>query len=251
MSRLHKMSIQGIRSFGNRDQDTQVITFFSPLTVIVGPNGSGKTTIIECLKYMATGIMPPGAKTGGAFVHDPKVAHDTEVRGQIRLLFQDVTGHNVQVQRTLVATQKKINISLRTLEGVIIREGINGEPIQITSKCVELDKEMVTAFGVSTAILENVIFCHQEESNCEGKQLKTKFDDIFAATKYMKALELIRKIRTEKLQTVKISRAEIGHLKTYRDMLVQKKRQYAEIDERRQTSKVNVESIQLKLEPID
>jgi DNA repair protein RAD50 len=50
--------------------------------------------------------MPPGAKTGGAFVHDPKVAHDTEVRGQIRLLFQDVTGHNVQVQRTLVATQK-------------------------------------------------------------------------------------------------------------------------------------------------
>ncbi|CAF4056195.1 unnamed protein product, partial [Rotaria sordida] len=254
MSRLHKMSIQGIRSFGNRDQDTQVITFFSPLTVIVGPNGSGKTTIIECLKYMATGIMPPGAKTGGAFVHDPKVAHDTEVRGQIRLLFQDVTGHNVQVQRTLVATQKKTNISLRTLEGIIIREGINGEPIQITSKCIELDKEMVTAFGVSTAILENVIFCHQEESNwplSEGKQLKTKFDDIFAATKYMKALELIRKIRTEKLQTVKISRAEIGHLKTYRDMLVQKKRQYAEIDERRQTSKVNVESIQLKLEPID
>ncbi len=78
---------------------------------------------------------------------------------------------------------------------------------------------MVTAFGVSTAILENVIFCHQEESNwfvckffiwndhwnwifrplSEGKQLKNKFDDIFAATKYMKALELIRKIRTEKV----------------------------------------------------
>ncbi|CAF4339583.1 unnamed protein product, partial [Rotaria sordida] len=104
-----------------------------------------------------------------------------------------VTGQNVQVQRTLVATQKKTNISLRTLESVIIREDINGEPIQITSKCIELDKEMITAFGVSTAILENVIFCHQEESNwplSEGKQLKTKFDDIFAATKYMKALKL-------------------------------------------------------------
>ena len=104
---------------------------------------------------------------------------------------------------------------------MIIREGINGEPVQITSKCVELDREMVTAFGVSTAILENVIFCHQEESNwfvqdndnfvfssfslcfrplSEGKQLKNKFDDIFAATKYMKALELIRKIRTEKVR---------------------------------------------------
>jgi len=33
----------------------------------------------------------------------------------------------------------------------------------------------------------------------EGKQLKNKIDDIFAETKYMKALELIRKIRTEKV----------------------------------------------------
>jgi hypothetical protein len=32
---------------------------------------------------------------------------------------------------------------------------------------------------------------------------------------------------------------------------LQKKRQYAEIDERRQASKVNVESIKQKLEPIE
>lgn len=32
MSRLHKMSIQGIRSFAPRDEDIQVISFFSPLT---------------------------------------------------------------------------------------------------------------------------------------------------------------------------------------------------------------------------
>ncbi len=39
------------------------------------------------------------------------------------------------------------------------------------------------------AVLENVIFVHQEESNwplAEGKVLKEKFDDIFAATKYTK-----------------------------------------------------------------
>lgn len=37
------------------------------------------------------------------------------------------------------------------------------------------------------AVLENVIFVHQEESNwplAEGRVLKDKFDDIFAATKY-------------------------------------------------------------------
>ena len=61
---------------------------------------------------------------------------------------------------------------------MIIREGINGEPIQITSKCVELDREMVTAFGVSTAILENVIFCHQEESNWSVALISTRIIEL-------------------------------------------------------------------------
>ncbi len=34
--------------------------------MIVGQNGSGKTTIIECLKYACTGKLPPGgASTAG------------------------------------------------------------------------------------------------------------------------------------------------------------------------------------------
>ena len=43
MSKIDKMSIMGIRSFGPEDSDRQIIHFFSPLTLIVGPNGSGKT----------------------------------------------------------------------------------------------------------------------------------------------------------------------------------------------------------------
>jgi len=31
-------------------------------------------TIIECLKYATTGLLPPNSK-GGAFIHDPKVSH--------------------------------------------------------------------------------------------------------------------------------------------------------------------------------
>lgn len=45
---------------------------------------------------------------------------------------------------------------------------------------------MPKQLGVSKAILENVIFCHQEESNwplSEPASLKKKFDDIFEATK--------------------------------------------------------------------
>jgi DNA repair protein RAD50 len=62
---------------------------------------------------------------------------------------------------------------------------------------------MVAALGVSKAVLENVIFCHQEESNwplLEGKAVKQRFDDIFASTRYVKALENIFKIKKEEVK---------------------------------------------------
>lgn len=43
MSKIDKMSILGVRSFGIEDKDKQIISFFDPLTVLVGPNGAGKT----------------------------------------------------------------------------------------------------------------------------------------------------------------------------------------------------------------
>ena len=49
--------------------------------------------------------------------------------------------------------------------------------------------------GVSQAVLQNVIFCHQEESNWilgDPKTLKDKFDAIFASTRYSKALDHIK-----------------------------------------------------------
>lgn len=112
MSTVDKMLIKGIRSFDPENKN--VITFFKPLTLIVGPNGAGKTvflllsasylrlecnslfivdvegsyfllpffffsvcnlqTIIECLKLSCTGELPPNARSGHSFIHDPKVA---------------------------------------------------------------------------------------------------------------------------------------------------------------------------------
>ena len=62
----------------------------------------------------------------------------------------------------------------------------NGEKVQITTKCADLNREMVSALGVSKAVLSSVIFCHQEDSNWpldEGKSVKQRFDDMFAATR--------------------------------------------------------------------
>ena len=46
MSQLEELRIRGIRGFSPDEEDTQVITFNAPLTVISGINGSGKTVII-------------------------------------------------------------------------------------------------------------------------------------------------------------------------------------------------------------
>lgn len=72
MSRIDGLTVQGIRSFAPDHRES--VTIYTPLTLIVGYNGSGKTTIIECLKYATTGQLPPNSK-GGAFVHDPKVGN--------------------------------------------------------------------------------------------------------------------------------------------------------------------------------
>ncbi|NWV28552.1 RAD50 protein, partial [Origma solitaria] len=251
MSRIEKMSILGVRSFGVEDKDKQVITFFDPLTILVGPNGAGKTTIIECLKYISTGDFPPGTK-GKTFVHDPKVANETDVRAQIRLQFRDVNGEPLAVQRSMICTQKGKTPDFKTLESVITRTK-HGEKISLSSKCAEIDREMISALGVSKAVLNNVIFCHQEESNwplSEGKALKQKFDEIFSATRYIKALEALRQVRLKQTLKVKECQAELKYLKQNKEKAQEIQDHLSNREAQLAASKENVKSIESQLEPL-
>jgi DNA repair protein RAD50 len=62
MANIEKLAIRGVRSFHPDREET--IEFYSPLTMIVGANGCGKTSIIESLKYACTGAMPPSCSNG-------------------------------------------------------------------------------------------------------------------------------------------------------------------------------------------
>ncbi|NWR51186.1 RAD50 protein, partial [Regulus satrapa] len=251
MSRIEKMSILGVRSFGVEDKDKQVITFFNPLTILVGPNGAGKTTIIECLKYICTGDFPPGTK-GKTFVHDPKVANETDVRAQIRLQFRDVNGELLAVQRSMVCTQKGKTPEFKTLESVITRTK-HGEKVSLSSKCAEIDREMISALGVSKSVLNNVIFCHQEESNwplSEGKALKQKFDEIFSATRYIKALEALRQVRLKQSLKVKECQTELRYLKQNKEKAQEIQEHLSNREAQLAASKENVISIENQLEPL-
>ena len=207
MSKINKLQILGVRSFDNTRSET--IQFYSPLTLIVGYNGSGKTTIVECLKYATCGELPPNSK-GGAFIHDPKLAGEKEVLAQVKLSFQATSGAEMVTTRSLQLTVKKTTRSVKTLEGHlhIIK---NGEKTSISTRVAELDQIIPQYLGVSTAILDNVIFCHQDESLwplSEPSVLKKKFDEIFEAQKYTKAIDnikLLRKKQNEELGKFKLT----------------------------------------------
>ncbi|KAA1112937.1 DNA repair protein rad50 [Puccinia graminis f. sp. tritici] len=217
MSQIDKLAIRGIRSFDN--QSIAVIQFYSPLTVIVGHNGSGKTTIIESLKYITTGDLPPNTK-GGAFVHDPSIAGESVVMAEVLLRFKNLAGAKLIASRRLQVSKKKNTaLTMKTLEGTLSYNDDSSAPNSkrrtISTKCAEMDSEVPRHLGISKAILENVIFCHQEESNwplSEPASLKKKFDEIFEATKYTKALDNIKSIKKEAAVELKVDKEKYAAL---------------------------------------
>ncbi|KAI9246882.1 hypothetical protein BDA99DRAFT_259122 [Phascolomyces articulosus] len=79
-----------------------------------------------------------------------------------------------------------------------------------------MDTQLPQHLGVSKAILDNVVFCHQEESNwplSEPAVLKKKLDEIFASTRYTKALATIKDNRKELTQENKVETVALAALK--------------------------------------
>ncbi|KAL2260404.1 hypothetical protein VTK26DRAFT_5596 [Humicola hyalothermophila] len=228
MSRIEKLSILGVRSFGPQHPET--IAFNTPLTLIVGYNGSGKTTIIECLKYATTGELPPNSK-GGAFIHDPNLVGEKDVRAQVKVSFRSTVGESYVVTRNLQLLVKKSTRSQKSLEGSLLLRN-NGERHVISTRVAELDMLVPEKLGVSPAVLEAVIFCHQDESlwpMSEPSALKKRFDEIFEAMKYTKVidnLKILRKKKGEELRELKLLEA---HDKANKEKADKVDRQMAQI----------------------
>ncbi|KAK0199473.1 AAA domain-containing protein [Desarmillaria ectypa] len=218
MAALDKLAIRGIRSFD--DKQISIIEFFSPVTVIVGQNGSGKTTIIECLKYATTGDRPPNAQRGGAFVHDFGMANEKEVKAQVKLRFVSASGTRMLAVRDLSVTKEASSVKTHLSEGnqaLVDCNVVKGNKRGVIStKFAELNTEIPQLLGVPKAVLENVIFCHQEDSYwplAESSTVKKKFDDIFEATRYTQALDSIKSLWKKRVADLK---AEKEHLQGLR-----------------------------------
>ncbi|KAM7489114.1 hypothetical protein LguiB_026598 [Lonicera macranthoides] len=252
MSTVDKMLIKGIRSFD--PENRHVITFFRPLTLIVGPNGAGKTTIIECLKLSCTGELPPNARSGHSFIHDPKVAGETETKGQIKLRFKTAAGKDVVCIRSFQLTQKASKMEYKAIESVL--QTINphtGEKVCLSYRCADMDREIPALMGVSKAVLENVIFVHQDEANWplqDPSTLKKKFDDIFSATRYTKALEIIKKLHKDQAQEIKTFKLKLENLQILKDAAYKLRENIAQDEEKTEALKCQMQELECSIQNI-
>jgi DNA repair protein RAD50 len=141
-----------------------------------------------------------------------------EVKANIKLRFTNRQGNPTVVVRSFSLTKKRTKMEFKALDGVVRMTDANGEKVSLTQKCSELDKHIPDLIGVSKAIMENVVFCHQEESNWplqEGALLKKKFDDIFESTRYSKALDAISKSKKEFAARCKDLQKDVAELNAY------------------------------------
>lgn len=154
--------------------------------------------------------MNTGTDKGKYFVHDIKVSNLKEVKGQIKLqIRKNKEGESVTVSRSMKVSQKGTALKFETQDSTISFNDKNGKRVESISKRVEETNEFVCeAIGVSKAVLNNVIFCHQEDANWpldESKKLKEKFDAIFGTTEYDSAIDKIISSRKILLAKQKLS----------------------------------------------
>jgi DNA repair protein RAD50 len=135
------------------------------------------------------------------------MAQKKEVVAQLRLLFRNTNNAKVVCTRSMQLTIARNGARKQsTLDGQMQIETENGERVAISSRCAELDIQMPLSLGVSKSVLENVIFCHQEDSFwplSEPGPLKKKFDDIFENARYTRALTELRELKKNQERDIK------------------------------------------------
>lgn len=123
------------------------------------------------------------------------------------------------VVRSMELAQKKTTSTFRQLDGVLRTQDVNGERRNISHKCGELDKQIPQLMGVSKAILDYVLFCHQEDSSWplqDSAVIKKRFDEIFDSARYTKAIEVLRKKEKSYLSLAKDIKADLSGLNSHK-----------------------------------
>lgn len=185
-SSLLSAKIRGLRSYSSAESKAQTIEFM-PLTLIVGPNGSGKTTIIESLKFIISGDEPPLSDARRNFMN----ANSGNVsNASVEIRFQNVKGELCDAKREIIrplrgTTPPTVSSSYR----------ISGKSWVHVHKQDDWCRTIPRLFNLPNhAILNYVILCHQEDNlwcMSESSRVKEIFDRIFGCEQYKKEIKHI------------------------------------------------------------
>lgn len=229
MTSLKRISISGIRSYEPNNHES--INFNSDVTIIHGHNGSGKTSLLESMKWCLSGQYPPTSNNGKTFIADPRVKQGFD---NVQAVVEATIGNsenNFHIKRTMQMTLKNdkhgnATGSLSTESPWVKVENLKSKEVKMlinqkNRKKAESDEKVLEVIGVNKSVLDYVVFCHQEMSDwplCEPKVLKERMDQIFSVDKYSKQIEYYQKLIKsrkdgEELQTL--------HVNNYRENLNQ------------------------------
>lgn len=229
MSILKRLELSGIRLF-REDENPQVIDF-EPITLIVGDNGTGKSTIIETLKFAILGECPK------ELITDPFIWGKEKTTSKVQLSFQSSNEDNYQLTLTPSLNKTKNNrgsfqtggcrISMKTPNNFSRTFSINSSDIENT---------IPQYFKVSPSIIDNVIFCDQKHSfwpiDDKPSVLKQKFDQMFNSEKYNDAIDALKKTITVLKEKNSEINAEIARQEQRQNSYFEHERKKAELEEK-------------------
>lgn len=138
---------------------------------------------------------------------------------QVKLQFRSINDRQHVATRSMQLTVKKTTRSQKTLDCSLVVVN-NGERTTTSTRQAQLDEMIPERLGVSPAILDAVIFCHQDESLwplSEPAALKKRFDEIFEALKYTKAIDNLKVLRKKHVEQLGKLQNDEAHNKTNKD----------------------------------
>lgn len=213
---LMSAKIRGVRSYSPYVHKTQTIEFM-PLTLIVGSNGSGKTSVIESLKFIISGDEPPLSDSRRNFLHTsnkPAACFDKNTA----YACIEVEFHNVKDEVCFAKREISRPTGAKTSTPSISSSfKIGQRNWTFVHKQDDWQKTVPLLFNLpNQAILNNVILCHQDENLwCMGdsSSVKQTFDKIFGCEQYkMEIKHIDAELKTCKSDLM-MAEKEMAHTK--------------------------------------
>lgn len=162
------------------------LTLRQPVTFLVAPNGVGKTSLVEAVRWGLFGT-PPARRLGQAV----RVGHDSATV-QVDLL---VDGHAVQVKRIL-----------KRSGGTSLEATADGDPVNEDA----YNSLLASAWAADPGLLDALIFGVEAKVEATAFPVKDHLADVFGITPLLQAGKAIKTRRAELAATIRSLRDDLS-----------------------------------------